>query len=379
MALITYLTTVRFEAGASGGIGDDLRELGIERPLIVTDRGIRGAGLLDQLRHAASVHDRAPVFDDTPTNPTEEATEAAVALYREHGCDGIVALGGGSPIDLAKGVALLATHPGPLKTYAAVLGGRPRITAAVAPVVAIPTTSGTGSEVGRAALITLRDGRKLGFLSPHLIPRRAVCDPELTYGLPPGLTAATGMDAVAHCVETFLSPLYNPPAEAIALDGLRRAVRHLEAAVSDGSDKVARAEMMMAALEGGLTFQKGLGAVHALSHPLGGLRELSLHHGMLNAVLLAPVLRFNAAAPAVAEKYAAIRSALGLGASADLPAFFAELVGRLRLPRTLGEMGVPAEVLEQVARAAVIDHSSATNPRQAGEADYRAILDEAFA
>ncbi len=378
MALITYLTTVRFEAGASGGIGDDLQELGIGRPLIVTDRGIRGAGLLDQLRRAASVLDRAPVFDDTPTNPTEEATEAAVALYRESGCDGIVALGGGSPIDLAKGVALLATHPGPLETYAAVLGGRPRITAAVAPVVAIPTTSGTGSEVGRAALITLRDGRKLGFLSPHLIPRHAVCDPELTYGLPPRLTAGTGMDAVTHCVETFLSPLYNPPAEAIALDGLRRAVRHLEAAVADGSDAVARAEMMMAALEGGLTFQKGLGAVHALSHPLGGLRELSLHHGMLNAVLLPSVLRFNASAPA-AEKYAAIRSTLGLDASADLPAFFADLVGRLRLPRTLSEMGVPAEVLGPTARAAVIDHSGATNPRPAGEADYRAILDEAFA
>jgi 4-hydroxybutyrate dehydrogenase len=378
MASITYLTTIRFEPGARGEIESDLQELGIERPLIVTDQGIRQAGLLDRLRRASRVLDQAPAFDDTPTNPTEEATEAAVARYRENRCDGIVALGGGSPIDLAKGVALLATHPGPLKTYAAILGGRPKITTAVAPVVAVPTTAGTGSEVGRAALITLRDGRKLGFLSPHLIPKRAVCDPELTYGLPPRLTAATGMDAITHCVETFLSPLYNPPAEAIALDGLRRAVRHLEAAVSDGSDQVARREMMMAALEGGLTFQKGLGAVHALSHPLGGLRELALHHGMLNAVLLAPVLRFNAAASVAAEKYAAIRSALGLAASADLPAFFAGLVERLPLPRTLSEMGVPAEVLEPTARAAVLDHSSATNPRPASEADYRAMLDEAF-
>jgi alcohol dehydrogenase class IV len=378
MALITYLTTIRFEPGASGGIEGDLQELGIERPLIVTDHGVRQAGLLDRLRRASRALDQAPAFDDTPTNPTEEATEAAVARYRENRCDGIVALGGGSPIDLAKGVALLATHPGPLETYAAILGGRPKITAAVAPVVAVPTTAGTGSEVGRAALITLRDGRKLGFLSLHLIPKRAVCDPELTYGLPPRLTAATGMDAITHCVETFLSPLYNPPAEAIALDGLRRAVRHLEAAVSDGSDEVARREMMMAALEGGLTFQKGLGAVHALSHPLGGWRELALHHGMLNAVLLAPVLRFNAAALAAAEKYGAIRSALGLAASADLPAFFAGLVERLPLPRTLSEMGVPAEVLEPTARAAVLDHSSATNPCPASEADYRAMLDEAF-
>jgi len=379
MSLISYLTTIRFEAGASGGIDGDLVELGVERPLIVTDGGIRQAGLLDRLQRASGKLEGAPVFDGTPTNPTEEATEAACILYREHRCDGIVALGGGSPIDLAKGVALLATHLGPLETYAAILGGRPRITPAVAPVVAVPTTSGTGSEVGRAALITLRDGRKLGFLSPHLIPKRAVCDPELTHGLPPRLTAATGMDAVTHCVETFLSPLDNPPAEAIALDGLRRAVRHLEAAVADGSDATARREMMMAALEGGLTFQKGLGAVHALSHPLGGLRELSLHHGMLNAVLLAPVLRFNASAPAALEKYATIGSVLGLAASADLPAFFAELVARLPLPRTLSEMGVPRQVLDSVASAAVLDHSSATNPRSAGEADYRTILEEAFA
>ncbi len=190
-------------------------------------------------------------------------------------------------------MALLATHPGPLANYAAILGGVPKITAATAPVVAIPTTAGTGSEVGRAALITLSDGRKLGFISPHLIPKAAICDPELTLGLPPRLTAATGMDAVTHCVETYLSPRFNPPAEAIALDGLARAVGSIERAVADGTDRTARQELMMAALEGGLTFQKGLGAVHALSHPLGGLKEPSLHHGTLNAVLLPAVLRFN--------------------------------------------------------------------------------------
>jgi alcohol dehydrogenase class IV len=186
------------------------------------------------------------------------------------------------------------------------------------------------------------------------------------------------MDAVTHCIETFLSPLDNPPAEAIALDGLRRASRHIEAVVADGTDKVARREMMMAALEGGLTFQKGLGAVHALSHPLGGYRELALHHGMLNAVLLAPVLRFNASAAKADEKFAALRAALGLAPSADLAGFFADLVARLRLPQSLSEMGVPRDILGAVAAAAVLDHSSATNPRSASEADYRMILEEAF-
>jgi hypothetical protein len=244
-------------------------------------------------------------------------------------------------------------------------------------VVAVPTTAGTGSEVGRAALITLGDGRKLGFISPHLIPKAAICDPSLTLGLPPLLTAATGMDAVTHCVETYLSPRYNPPAEAIALDGLARAVGAIERAVADGSDRIARQEMMMAALEGGLTFQKGLGAVHALSHPLGGLKEPSLHHGTLNAVLLPAVLRFNA--PAAPEKYRTLRRVLGLADDASLPDFFAALIGRLGLPTNLRAMGVPASCLPAIARHATVDHSAATNPRPADEADFLALLDEAMA
>jgi len=376
MSLITYLTTIRFASSAVTGLDDDLRELGVRAPLLVTDRGIVAAGLDRVLHDAAPALADAPVFADTPANPTEEAALAALDLYRAAGCDGVVALGGGSPIDLAKAVALLATHPGPLERYAMILGGLPRITPAVAPVIAVPTTAGTGSEVGRGALITLADGRKLGFISPHLIPKRAICDPELTLGLPPGLTAATGMDAITHCIETFLSPRDNPPAEAIALDGLRRGVTNIERAVAEGGDRTARREMMMAALMGGLTFQKGLGAVHALSHPLGGYRELALHHGTLNAVLLPFVLRFNAdAAP---EKYAVIRRALGLEEKQDLPAFLADLVRRLGLPRSLAAMGVPADILPAVARAAVLDHSHATNPRPASAGDYERLLEEAL-
>ena len=237
MSLITYLTTIRFEFGAITGLADDLRELEIKIPLVVADAGLERAGLIERLKTVLPNGSEVAVFTGTPTNPTESAALAALDLYHSRGCDGLIAIGGGSPIDLAKGVALLSTHDGSLETYAAILGGIPKITSAVAPLIAIPTTAGTGSEVGRAALITLDDGRKLGFISPYLIPRRAVCDPELTLGLPPALTAATGMDAITHCVETFLSPRFNPPAEAIALDGLARAIKNIERAVAHGSDR----------------------------------------------------------------------------------------------------------------------------------------------
>ncbi|WP_046865237.1 iron-containing alcohol dehydrogenase [Microvirga massiliensis] len=376
MGLITYLTTIRFEAGAARDIGSDLTTLKIDRPLVVTDAGIVAAGLVDRLASGAPALKSAPVFSDVPTNPTEEAALAALEIYREQGCGGVVAIGGGSPIDLAKAVALLATHDGPLEAYAAILGGISKIGPAVAPAIAVPTTAGTGSEVGRAALITLRDGRKLGFISPHLIPKLAVCDPELTYGLPPGLTAATGMDALTHCIETFLSPRDNPPAEAIALDGLARAGKSLEKAVANGSNVEARQEMMMAALEGGLTFQKGLGAVHSLSHALGGLKELKLHHGTLNAVLLPAVLRFNE--PVAGEKYAALRRVMGLSPEQDLASFIEDLNQRLGLPKSLREMGVPKDVFPAMAKAAMADHSTATNPRPATEDDFAALLTAAY-
>ncbi|SOZ14249.1 4-hydroxybutyrate dehydrogenase [Cupriavidus taiwanensis] len=376
MAVINYLTTVHIDFGAIRMLGAELQRLGIQRPLIVTDRGIRAAGIADKVLDALGPDCSPTVFEDTPPNPTEAAVSAATGLYLGNGCDGIVAVGGGSPIDLGKATALLATHPAPLQTYAAVEGGASRITSRAAPLVAIPTTAGTGSEVGRGAVIVMESGRKLGLLSPFLLPKLAICDPELTRGLPPALTAATGMDAIAHCIETFLSPAINPPAEAIALDGLRRGLANIGKATADGCDRDARWNMMMAAMEGALAFQKGLGAVHALSHPLGAVPGVSLHHGTLNAVLLPAVLRFNK--PATQAKQAALVQAMGLPAGGNPAQAISELNARLGLPAGLGVMGVPRDVLEDIAVAATKDHCHATNPRTATVDDYLAMLQESY-
>lgn len=376
MALITYLTTIRFGAGTLAELPEDLDALGLRRPLVVTDRGVAAAGLVERL--FAAMGGRPPiVFDGVPSNPTEAAALEGLALYRGEGCDGVIGFGGGSPIDLAKAVAILATHPEPLARYAVIDGGLARITERVAPVIAIPTTAGTGSEVGRGSLMNLSDGRKVGLISPHLIPRRAVCDPDLTLGLPPGLTAATGMDALSHCIETFLSPRLNPPADAIALDGAGRIVRHLERAVRDGSDAEARAELMMGALMGGMTFQKGLGAVHGLSHALGSLREPSLHHGLLNAVLLPPVLRFNAGA--IGDKAGRLATAMELPPDADLAGFVEALNARIGLPPSLAGLGIPEALVPEIAAKAERDHSTPTNPRPVTAADYERILRESLA
>jgi 4-hydroxybutyrate dehydrogenase len=374
MALIQYLTRIQFDFGALALLPAELQSLGVKRPLLVTDPGLRASDLFGRV--AEKLPAGHAVYAQTPANPTENAVLAALTHYRNADCDGLVALGGGSAMDLAKGVRLLVTHDEPLVQYAFVENGAAKIKPGMPALIAIPTTAGTGSEVGRGAVIIMRDGRKLGVGSPHLIPSVALCDPELTLGLPRGLTAGTGMDAIAHCIETFIAPANNPPAEAIALDGLRRAVRHIERAAADGSDREARWNMMMAAMEGAMAFQKGLGAVHALSHPLGSLEDLTLHHGTLNAIFLPPVLRFNRSS--IGDKWQLLAEAMGLSPGADVAGAIAALNARLGLPATIRALGVTEQVMPAMAEAATRDHCSPTNPRPASKDDYLAMLREAM-
>ena len=374
MSFIQYITQIQIDFGALALLRAECERVGIARPLIVTDAGVKAAGILDKAL-AALPGVRASVFDQTPSNPTEAAVRAAAALFQQDGCDGLIALGGGSSIDCAKGVAIAATHPGPLKTYATIEGGSPRITERVAPLIAVPTTAGTGSEVARGAILILDDGRKVGFHSWFIVPKAAICDPELTLGLPPVLTAATGMDAIAHCMETFMAAPFNPPADGIALDGLARGWAHIERATANGQDRDARLNMMSASMQGAMAFQKGLGCVHSLSHSLGGVNP-RLHHGTLNAMFLPAVVSFNAAAESVQKENRLNRmaQAMGLQSGSDIPEAIKDMNARLGLPTGLAAMGVTERLFDAVISGALADHCHKTNPRMASADEYRDML-----
>ena len=295
---------VYFDFGAVEALADELGVLGIARPLLVTDRGLLRCGIASRVREAIPASRAAVVFSEVPENPTVGCVDRAFALYRGEACDGVVALGGGSVIDAAKAVALLAGHPGPLANY---LGRPDSITHAVAPLIAVPTTAGTGSEASRGAGIHAdATSRATGLNSHYIVPRVAICDPELTLSLPPRLTAGTGMDALTHCVEGFLTTTVNPPAKAMALDGIRHVVGHVERAVSDGMDREARWHMMMAALEGGISIHMGLGPAHAIANASG---DQGLHHGMMVTIAMPTVMRLME--NHVPEPMRAVAEALG--------------------------------------------------------------------
>jgi 4-hydroxybutyrate dehydrogenase len=374
MAFIYYVTQVQFDYGAVKLLKQECERVGITRPLVVTDPGVKAAGVLQKALDALAGLPVA-VFDQTPSNPTEAAVRAAVEVYKANRCDGLIAVGGGSAIDCAKGVAIAATHEGPLTHYATIEGGSPRITDKAVPLIAVPTTSGTGSEVARGAIIIVDAHRKLGFHSWHLVPRTAICDPELTLGLPPRLTAATGMDAIAHCMETFMSAAFNPPADGIALDGLQRGWAHIERATRDGSDREARLNLMSASMQGAMAFQKGLGAVHSLSHSLGGV-DPRLHHGTLNAMFLPAVVRFNGEADSVRKDNRLQRMALAMGmhSAGDIPEAIRDMNARLGLPGGLAEMGVQRDWFDRIIQGALADHCHKTNPRIASPDDYEELL-----
>lgn len=378
MAQILYLTRIEIEFGASRLLPAECERIGIRRPLVITDAGVRAAGVLDEA--LAAFEAKPPVFDQTPSNPTEAAVRLAVQMCKAMDCDGLIAIGGGSSMDLAKGVAIAATHEGPLKRWATIEGGAVNISSRVLPVIAVPTTAGTGSEVARGAILIVDDGRKLGFHNWELLPKAAICDPSLTLKLPPALTAATGMDAIAHCIETFLAPAFNPPADGIALEGLRRGWGAIERATRDGQDRDARLDMMLASVHGAMAFQKGLGAVHSLSHSLGGLNP-RLHHGTLNAVFLPAVIRFNAEADSVRrdrriERLAQAMDLAHRDADAVADAITA-MNARLGLPSGLTAMGVGPELDAAIVEHALVDHCHKTNPRLASSDDYLALIQSA--
>jgi alcohol dehydrogenase class IV len=379
MSLINYITQIQFDFGAVRLLKSECERVGIRRPLIVTDPGIKAAGIVDKVLDALGQGAAVPMYDRTPPNPNESAVRDAVALYQQFECDGIIAVGGGSSIDLAKGVAVCATHPGSLQSFAVIEGGAALITSATAPVIAIPTTAGTGSEVGRGAILILDDGRKVGVISPYVVPKAAICDPELTLNLPAALTAATGMDAIAHCIETFLAPAFNPAAEGIALDGLWRAWRHIERATRQPDDRVARLNMMSASMQGALAFQKGLGCVHSLSHSLGGMNP-RLHHGTLNAIFLPAVVDFNRDAPSVQSegKLGRLAQAMELASEDQIGVSIRDMTRRLGLPLGLAELGVTPDMFGRIVSGALKDHSHKTNPRMASEEDYEDMLERSM-
>jgi alcohol dehydrogenase class IV len=378
MSTIHYLTQIHIEFGALNKLASECERLGIERPLFISDQGILKAGILEKA--TAQVKNlNFFVFDQTPSNPTEQAATAAAQMYNAHQCDGLIAIGGGSSMDCAKAVAILATHPGPLKTYVTIEGGSNKITSIVAPLIAIPTTSGTGSEVARGAIVILDDGRKVGLHSWFIMPKSAICDPLLTLGLPPLLTAATGMDAIAHCMETFMAAPFNPPADGIALDGLTRAWANIEKATQDGKNQDARLQMMSASMQGAMAFQKGLGCVHSLSHSLGGMNP-KLHHGTLNAMFLPSVIRFNQSAPSVIQESRILRmaKAMNLTSADDVIPAIIDMNQRLGLPSGLHALGVIESHFEKIIDGAMKDHCHLMNPRIANTSDYEEMLQESM-
>ena len=375
MATITYPNLMEIDFGAIKVLGDALKRNGITRPLICTDKGIVDCGIFDTVRGVIPNDVEPILFDGTPANPTEVAVRQALQLYRDNDCDGVVSIGGGSSMDLGKGVALLSTHDGPINDWSAVNNGREKI-GACPPIIAMPTTAGTGSEVGGGAVIITEDGHKVVIGSPNLLPKMAICDPELTLGLPKHLTAATGIDAMAHCIEAYCTHVVNPPAAAIGLDGLERVVTYLKRAVEDGQDRVARWHMMMAASEGAMAFSKGLGAVHSMSHAIGADEEMRLHHGTLNAVLLPTVLRFNA--NYVGDKHIRLRRAMGLAIGADIATWIEGYNSELGLPAGLGEMGVTEAMFHDLSVHCMTDACHFANPRTPTVPEYEQMFADAL-
>ena len=333
--------------------------------------------MTDKIRNLLSNELSPTFYEKTPANPTEKAVNEALETYKTNDCDGVIGFGGGSSMDLGKAVALMANHEGNVVDYSINEGGLGKINKTV-PMIAIPTTSGTGSEVSPGSVIIMNDGRKLILASEHLRPDAAICDPELTLALPPVLTAGAGMDALTHCIEAIMSPINDPPAEAVGLDGIEKIIKKesLIRACEDGQDIDARWNMMMASTEGAMAFSKGLGAVHSMSHAIGANQELRLHHGTLNGVILPTILRFNH--DHVGDKYPRISRAMGKSESVDLAVEIEKLNEKIGLPSGLKEMGVTEEMIPELVAHSITDPSNMTTPRLPTPEEWEKLFLEAM-
>lgn len=358
-----YPTTIWFGPGRIRELPQACQGLGMARPLLVTDRGLAGSAILRSALDAAKAGGLSlDVFGEVRSNPTGGNVEAGLGIYRDGGHDGVIAFGGGSAMDAAKAIAFMSGQERPVWDFEDIGDNWMRAdTAGMAPVVAIPTTAGTGSEVGRAAVI-LDEAvwQKKIIFHPRMMPRLVIADAQLTVDLPPAMTAATGMDALAHCFEAYCAPGFHPMADGIALEGMCLIERHLLRAYRDGHDLEARAGMLAAAAMGATAFQKGLGAVHALAHPIGALYDT--HHGLTNAVLLPYVLLHNR--PAITERMAHLARVLALPAAhfEAVLDWMLWLRAELGIPHTLAQIGVPADRVHDIARMAQADPSAPGNP-----------------
>ncbi|TMB41469.1 MAG: iron-containing alcohol dehydrogenase [Deltaproteobacteria bacterium] len=380
-SVMSFPTRIVYGKGAIQELPNELKRAGASRPLLVTDKGILQAGLLrfvTPLLEQVGIKTR--LFTEFEANPTDQDALRGIEAYRAAGADSVLGIGGGASLDMAKAVALLVNHEPPLAQYDDAKGGDSKITARVPPIVQVPTTAGTGSEVGRSTVLVI-DGTKTVIFSPHLMAKTAILDPELTVGLPPFITAATGMDALTHNLEAYVAKGDHPLADAIAIDGLRRIGAHLKRAVQNGKDLEAREQMLLGSAFGAIAFQKGLGACHSVAHALTPVA--GTHHGLANSLMLPAVTNFNRVA--VEERLA--NAAVALGADPKLSQqerahLCVELIDNLRsacgLPRRLSQAGVRREMIPQIVQKALADACHLSNPRPVTQVDFERLIDEAF-
>jgi 4-hydroxybutyrate dehydrogenase len=382
IATFAFPTRIIFGPGSIQELGNEISRYGMQKPLLVTDRGVAKAGLVDRITQAAP-EVRFTLFDSVDPNPTEGNVHQGIECYRQDGCDGIVALGGGSPLDAAKVIRLGITHPMPLEQYDDQLNGGDRINGNLPPMIAVATTSGTGSEVGRSAVILLKStDRKTVIFSPYLIAKVAIDDPELTVGMPAAITAGTGLDALTHNVEAYLAKGYHPMCDAIALYGTRLAATSLATVVHNGGDIKARTDMMMASVMGAVAFQKGLGVTHSLAHPLSSIA--GLHHGTTNGVLLPYVLEFNRTVAEDRLRDLAVAMGLDVSSLSVHDAASAainrvrELLKEVGVPDRLGALGIRREMIPALSAKAMEDACHTLNPRPCTSSDMTALYEAAL-